>query len=81
MPATANHKKAQAALTPPRPDDPVDHCSEEIRQRAVDFLIALDDCDYERLQHPEGVSLRTYERLRRAHTAIGTTLDLIRLEA
>jgi hypothetical protein len=42
---TAN---AQTALKPPRPGEPVDQASEEIRQQAEEFLTALGDCEYER---------------------------------
>jgi hypothetical protein len=52
---------------------------ERIRELAVDFLVVLDDCEYER-RCDESLSLATFERLRRAHAEIGTTLEQIRLD-
>jgi hypothetical protein len=70
---------AVVSLVPPRPGEPVDEASEQIRQHAVEFLAAVGDCEDER--RDGGISVATFERLRRSHAAIGHQLDRIRLEA
>ena len=54
--------------------------SEKLRGTVENLLVALWDADYERRHEQNGISLRTYEKLRRAHAEIGTTLDRIRLD-
>ena len=71
---------ALAALIPPRRHEAVDEACEKIRRATVDLLEALWDDESER-RDSEGLSLATYEKLRRAHANIGQTLDRIRLEA
>jgi hypothetical protein len=71
---------ALAQLLPPRRTEPKDEACEKIRLAAVDLLEALREAEYERSEEP-GVSLATFEKLRRAHADIGRTLDLIQLEA
>lgn len=78
----ADHDPLWSAITslvPPRSGETFDQASEEIRQHAVTFLVALGDCEYGR--RAGGLDLSTFERLRRSHTAISRRLDLIRLEA
>ena len=71
---------ALTELIPPRTDEPVDEACETIRRHAVKLLEALWDAEYQRREE-DGLSLATFEKLRRAHDEIGLTLDLIRLEA
>lgn len=70
---------ALTELTPPRTDEPLDEACEKIRQAAVNLLEALWDAEYQRRE--DGLMVATYEKLRRAHADIGTTLDRIQLEA
>lgn len=78
----ADHDPLWSAITslvPPRSGETFDQASEEIRQHAVELLVALGDCEYER--RDDGLELSTFERLRRANTAISHRLDLIRIES
>ena len=63
--------KAIVAVVPPRPGEPFDQASEEIRQHAVELLVALGDCEYGR--RDDGLELSTFERLRRSHTKAAPT--------
>ena len=69
------------ALLPPPVDEDPDLESEKLRTAAESLLMALWDAEYERRDEPNGIALRTFEKLRRAHAEIGTVLDVIRLEA
>ncbi len=71
---------AQAASETATTDEPVDEACETIRRHAVKLLEALWDAEYQRREE-DGLSLATFEKLRRAHDEIGLTLNLIRLEA